>query len=815
MILLVLVAISAAALSAPVAQAAVARYEGISADGSRAFFSTTDKLVPGDTDTQTDVYMRSFDADVEGYVTREVSLGPTGGNNAYEAQYLAADAAAGKVFFSTQERLTAADRDNATDIYVRDLAESKTKLVSAGDPSCAASGCGEANKAVDPLPGGVADGGNKVFFVSEEQLAKGDEDSAADVYVRDIAAGTTTLVSAGDPTCVGSCGDGTQPAAFRAASAAGSKAVFTTREALVSEDADSGGDDIYQRDLTSGETKLVSQQGTCPALVDVDVDCTPVFSSASANGSHVFFETNDQINGTDTDSSQDLYHWSGGAPVRASTGGGGGNGGNNALYAGSSSDGSAVFFETKESLSVADADGSQDVYERTGGETILVSEADPSCLVPNCGNGSFDAGVVRLIGVPSGVFAAGAVVFFSTEESLTEADEDSSVDIYRRDLATGSTTLASAADPACTSPECGNGPYGPSFAGAASDGSQVFFETPEALVDSDTDNKNDVYASGGTTTVQVSVGAINGNGNHDAKARGVSENGALAFFTTKERLTDEDDFAGEEDIYSRALPSGPTTLVSQENNEELEAKLAPPPPKLERTDPPSPAASTVPKIIGSEAEAAASIKLYETEDCSGEPVATGDAEELADPGIAVSVDAGTSTSFRATAEAEGFVSTCSAPISYKQEAPAPPPAEEGGGGEGGGVAGGGSTPAPAPSPAPAPAKTHDGIVYVTPVTRITFGPAFKTRARHPAFRFTDSTGQPGTRFICRVDRRQWKSCGSPVRLKNLRRGRHAFRVKAVNAVGVWEARPSRRVFKLVRGAGGHRLDLRHSKRGRR
>ncbi len=59
--------------------------------------------------------------------------------------------------------------------------------------------------------------------------------------------------------------------------------------------------------------------------------------------------------------------------MRISTGLGGGNGGFNAIYAGSSADGSAVYFETTEQLDAADTDSAQDLYARSGGETSLVS----------------------------------------------------------------------------------------------------------------------------------------------------------------------------------------------------------------------------------------------------------------------------------------------------------------------------------------------------------------------------------------------------------------------------------------------------------
>ena len=767
-------------IAASTAVASDARYEGIAADGSAAFFSTADPLVPGDTDTRRDIYARSFEEGI-GYVTREVSIGPTGGNNAFDVQYLGTDESGDKVFFSTAERLTAADKDSTTDIYVRDLNESKTTLVSAGDPSCLGSECGNANSAASAVTDGIVADGKHVFFASEERLSAADEDETADVYVRNLAAGTTTLVSTGSTG-----GNGTQPAFFLGASADGSKAVFTTHEALVSEDEDSI-DDLYLRDLESGETKLVSTPGTCPG----SLDCTPVYGGISSNGAHVFFESNERISGGDTDESQDVYDWSGGTAELVSQGPAGGNGKFNALYAGSSDNGSEAFFTTPEQLANTDGDGVQDIYVRSGGtSTELVSEGDPSCSFSNCGNGEFAASL-------RWVSSDGSSAVFSTAESLTAADEDEAFDVYSRALPGGPTTLVSGADSSCTDPECGSGAHDANFAGASTDGSHLFFVSGEQLSAADGDSATDVYDRSAGATTLVSAGQLTGegpytgNGPDDAQLQGVSQDGSRAFFVSKEQITGEDGDSFQ-DVYLRS--SGGTLLVSRGNDASLESELAPPVPLLERTDPESPGASTQPKVIGSEPLAEASIKLYSTPDCSGAPVAVGDAEELAEPGIAVTVAAGSTTSFRATAEAEGFISGCPlVAISYKQQSPVPPPPGEGSGGSGGG-----SPPVFSPAPAPAPAKTHDGIAYVAPVTRITFGPVFKTRARRPVFRFTDSTGQPGTRFVCRVDRHRWKGCGSPTRLKGLGRGKHVFRVKGINAAGAWEARPTKRRFKLVR-----------------
>jgi Tol biopolymer transport system component len=774
-----LAVVIAACMAAPVAQAEDASYEGISASGDVALFSTVDKLVPGDTDTRRDIYERSFDVVAEGPVTRQVSFGPNGGNSAFDAQYLGTDAAGSEVFLSTVERLTATDKDAAADLYVRDLEENTTTLVSRGDASCAGTNCGNANVDAAAVAGGIVAGGERIFFASLERLSAADTDSSADVYVRDLEAEETILVSDGDPGCTGpGCGNGVQPAFFQGVSSDGTMAVFSSAEALVDQDTDSAGD-LYRRDVDGEATTLVSTPGICP-----EATCTPVYGGISASGAHVYFETQERIDLFDSDDFQDVYDWSAGVATLASRGPDGGNGDFDARYLDSAEDGSAVFFATNEQIDEgADGDGVEDVYVR-GVATALVSAGDPSCALTECGDGP----------VPSflrWVSADGDVALLSTVEPLTAADEDSSVDVYRRDLPGGPIALISRADPTCAAPDCGNGAHNSNFAGASADGSRVFFVTAEPLAEGDTDLQTDVYERAGGATTRVSVGQFNGNGAHDAHLLGLSSDGSRAFLVTAERLSEGDNDPGEDDVYERA--AAVTLLVSTGNGQEL----GPGAPTSLTTDPPGSGETTTPTIHGQSVEGAA-IKIYTEPDCSGEQAkdpggepAGGSAEELADPeaGIAVSVASGSATTFYATAELEGIVSACSQGVTYEHQSDDPP----GGGGSG---SGGGDSPSP---PVP-PLKTHSGgIPYVAPVTRITFGPAFKTRARRPVFRFTDSTGQPDTRFVCKLDKGRWKPCGSPCKLKSLGRGKHVFSVKAVNAVGVWEASPTKRRFKLVSG----------------
>ncbi len=808
------------------ALAADVNFNGAAADGSVVAFSTTDKLVPGDTDAKVDVYQRTYDAGVGAYVTREVSAGPTGGNDAYDATFQGISANGREIYFSTQEPLVEADGDKSSvDVYAHDTVTGQTVLVSRAASSCEGPPCGN-GPAPATYKGSSADG-QRVFFETTESLAPADGDEASDVYVRDLAAEppTTTLVSRPDASCSGSgsCGAGAAAETFVGASSDGNEVFFETTESLTSGDEDSTSD-IYVRDLEAGSTTLVSAGGVCPAEVEASA-CRPRFRDASASGSRVFFTSSERYSGgvADTDKGTDVYVWEGGAPALVSTGATGGNAEESpATFAGATPDGARVFFATSEALTGEDSDTVNDVYRRDltaePPTTTLVSRPDSSCVAAGCGEGagSFDA-----------TSESGDTVFFQTAESLLPADTDNLVDIYARHVSGETTELVSAPAASCGG-GCGSAAT-VKFAAASADGESVVFTTAEPLAPADEDGGEDVYLrslGAGTTTLESKDGIcpLPGETGCNSTFAGASQDAAHVFFRTAERLTAED-VDSDLDVYERE--GSQTRLVSAGNS----VNLGPSTPVLSGTNPSEKGETATPSVLG-HADAGSSIKIYTTSDCSGEAVA-GSVGELEGAGIAVPVEPESTTSFRATATDEsGDTSGCSNAVTYLQETPPPPSGEEPGGEESGGgepsggsgeESGGGSGSGsgggePAPSgggPAPSVQLTPSGDPYVTPVTRITFGPAFKTRARHPVFRFADASGQPGTRFICRLDRRKWGWCSAPVRLKHLRPGRHLFRVKAVNAIGAWEARPTKRVFKLVGHGGRRRNHKRHTRRSRR
>ena len=305
-------------------------FRGASADATRVFITTAERLVSGDTDSSVDVYQRS------GATTTLVSTGPAGGNGAAGASFEGTSRDGTKAFFSTTEHLVSADTDSNRDVYERE--GGTTRLVSTGPAG--------GNGAHDAEFRIVSDGGTRVLFETAERLVAGDTDSAVDVYER--AGGATTLVSTG-PTG----GNGAADSRFQGASADASRVVIGTTESLVGSDTD-GIFDLYER--AGGTTVLVSTgpdggNGAFEAF----------FAHMSDDGRRIVFETLEPL-ASDTDALPDVYERANGATTKLSNGAGGGNGVFIAVFLGASDDGSRVFFNSAEQLAAGDTDTASDVY---------------------------------------------------------------------------------------------------------------------------------------------------------------------------------------------------------------------------------------------------------------------------------------------------------------------------------------------------------------------------------------------------------------------------------------------------------------------
>ena len=434
---------------------------GVSADGTRAFVYTEERLVEEDTDNQFDIYERT-----EG-VIRLVSKGPIGGNGDFATQtprgagQISEDG--GHVFFETYERLTADDTDTGIDIYEH-VDGTTTRLVSTGPSAGTGS---NASAEFD----GASDDGRHVFFTTTDSLVPEDTccPSRFDIYER-VDGAETRLVS------VGPLGGNADLDAFIGGiTPDGRQVFFNTSERLTADDGDTRGDDVYVR--RNGETTTLITAGYD------DENSTANFAGASVDGSHVFFHTLDSLVpedldvgcGTFNDRCEDVYERHGGVTSLVSTGPLGGSGPFFAAFLHSSEDGTRVLFRTSERLTQDDGGSADpDIYERRGGTTQLISTGPG----PGGGGSFFPNDFSR-------ASADGERVFFFTREPLLAADQNGTFDTYER--AHGATSIPGSR-PDGTVTDSGSG-----VAGISPDGRLAYVTTAASLLPADTDGTPDVY----------------------------------------------------------------------------------------------------------------------------------------------------------------------------------------------------------------------------------------------------------------------------------------------------------------------------------
>ena len=182
---------------------------------------------------------------------------------------------------------------------------------------------------------------------------------------------------------------------------------------------------------------------------------------------------------------------------------------------------------------------------------VALGRAERPALADHSHTGLVSKGVINGDGAFDvffrGASADGTRVFFTTSEKLTNEDNtDSSQDVYER--SGGVTTLVSKGE------INGDGAFDAVFRGASADGTRVFFITQEQLTtDDNTDSSFDTYERSGGVTTLVSKGAINGNGAFTAFFRGASADGTRVFFTTDEKLTNDDNTDSSQDIYEATV----------------------------------------------------------------------------------------------------------------------------------------------------------------------------------------------------------------------------------------------------------------------
>jgi TolB protein len=327
-------------------------------------------------------------------------------------------------FNSDASNLDPDDRDRLNDVFLRDLRNSTTTLISRANGALGPKGNGES------LVGDGASAGRYVVFSSfASNLDPADPDTAADVYVRDLATAETTLASRGD----GQAGAKSNGASSRGRLSADGRFVAFESTASNLDPADPEPDsDVFVRDLVTEQTSLVTD-----SVADAQL------AAFSDDGEHIAFLVT--ANPTGGRRLGDLYVQdlrSGRRTLVSRANGLGGaeaNGYSRQFGVSMSADGRYVAFTSRATnLDPDDSDRRGDVYVRDvdGGTTTLVSRAD----------GRRGEKGNRSSGDGGSISADGRyVAFTSTSWNLDPVVSRSDAAIrntYVRDLRTHRTTLA-------------------------------------------------------------------------------------------------------------------------------------------------------------------------------------------------------------------------------------------------------------------------------------------------------------------------------------------------------------------------------------
>lgn len=236
-----------------------------------------------------------------------VSINRTGTGTGNGQSYFSVTSADGRIVAFASEAtdlVNVTDTNNEPDVFVRDMSTGQTRLVSVNVTGTRTGNRGSTGPSLS------ADGRYVAFYSGASDLAAGDSGLTQDVFVRDLVAGTTTLVS------VNSAGNGSgnNNSLSPVISADGRIVVFASVASNLSSTPDTNNFvDIYARNLQTRTTRLLSanQAGNNSGNLESGSlsgggVVTPVIS---ANGRWVFFlsHATNLVSISDANSTTDLF----------------------------------------------------------------------------------------------------------------------------------------------------------------------------------------------------------------------------------------------------------------------------------------------------------------------------------------------------------------------------------------------------------------------------------------------------------------------------------------------------------------------------
>ncbi|MGN6258287.1 MAG: hypothetical protein ACTHN3_11145 [Solirubrobacterales bacterium] len=415
----------------------------------------------------------------------------------------------------------------------------RVSVLTTGEMVAGSLGSGESS-----VRGAISGNGSRVFWTAE---------SSKQLYVRDIAAGETGRIDVVQP---GGSGAGAVNPIFQGANAAGTVVFFTDSQQLT-EDASSGGFDLYRCELPSG-----SVASGCATLTDISVaegagkkaEVQGIAAAIAGDGQTIYFVADgvldsapNQLGQSAVASEPNLYVWQKASGVRFIGTLSGTEGANWGIPQGVSFPGSASWlsaaaspsgryftFMSKRALTNADTrdatsgEAVEEVYRYdaaidqlecvscnpSGSRTSSLIPAVPSLVDPRkTWEKQPAAGILpeavsifggNLGGItlyrPRAVLDNGRV-FFNAADSLVPADSNGQWDVYQYEpLGVGDCTASSGGAATTRSAggcvsliSSGTGEEEAGFMDASASGDDAFFLTPAQLSVFDEDHELDVY----------------------------------------------------------------------------------------------------------------------------------------------------------------------------------------------------------------------------------------------------------------------------------------------------------------------------------
>lgn len=518
----------------------------ISTNGQFALFeSRASDLVPGDTNSATDLFLR----DLINETTTLVSVSTNGGlgNGDCRSSVMTPD---GRfvAFVSAANNLVPDDTNNIPDVFVRDLQTGVTTLVSEG--AMARQIIARPSNASE-LPVITPDGRYVAFYTTATNLVPA-ATNASDIFIRDLVNGSTTWVSEGARAAAQAAQLGTNVVSYsHAISEDGQFVAFAVSPWPPSTTANRGL--VLRYSQISGLAEVVHTNATVQVGVPEDMRSLDM----SADGRFIAFVAN--TNDTSGRTTCILVWDAQSGTTTLASGGMDGTVTTNSISQWPMLDATGrfiAFLSSATNLTTDPLNGEYHLYVRDlqSGTTKLLDED----------RNGFGAGVSPAT-APRLNADGRFVAYECADANLVEHDRNRATDIFVRDLETSFSELISARHPdlATTTP---NALSSLSVFSASADGYRIAFSSEaDNLVASDTNQFRDVFVRDllAGTNLLVSVasdGQSSGNGLSFDPA--ISGDGRYVVFVSGASNLVGNDTNNAQDVFVRDLQTGITMLVS-------------------------------------------------------------------------------------------------------------------------------------------------------------------------------------------------------------------------------------------------------------